>query len=269
MREETGRGRAAPTQGSLDKFNLGLRLMAGAFILFMLVSLFYLYIAFGSSYSLVSKAIFDDRILGALFVSVSAASIVGFLAIIVAIPTAYVMTYSEFRWKSLIETLLIEFPQTFPPATVGLVYLLMLGTGSPINIAYTFPAVIIAKFYVSAPFALSFTLRRFREIHGTGLDVIAQSLGGKTRHILLWVLIPLSTTDLLGGFSLTWARAMGEVSATLVFAGTIQWKTEILPAVVYLTSDTAPEVALAASLVSAVLSILALLLFKWIVGRRA
>ncbi|MFH0896731.1 MAG: hypothetical protein V1850_01615 [Candidatus Bathyarchaeota archaeon] len=242
--------------------------MAGLFILFMLVSLFYLYVAVGRSWSLVVNALFDTRILGALWVSVSSAFIVGALAIVVAIPTAYILTYSEFRGKSLMETLLIEFPQTFPPATVGLVYLLMLGPGSPINIAYTYWAVIIVKFYVSAPFALSFTLRRFREIHGTGLDVIAKSLGGKTRHVLLWVLVPLSTLDLLGGFSLTWARAMGEVAATLIFAGAIPWKTEIFPTIVYLTSQSAPEVALAASLIAATLSIVALTLFKWAVGRR-
>jgi len=251
-----------------DKFSIGLRIMAGAFTLFMLVSLFYLYIAVGSSWSLVANALLDSRILGALWVSVSAAFIVGALAIIVAIPTAYVLTYSQFKGKSLVETLLIEFPQTFPPATVGLVYLLMLGPGSPINIAYTYPAVIIAKLYVSAPFAVSFTLRRFREIHKTGLDVIAESLGGKTRHILFWVLIPLSTIDLLGGFSLTWARAMGEVAATLIFAGAIPWRTEIFPAVVYLSSQSEPQLALAASLIAAALSIVALLLFKSIVGER-
>jgi ABC-type sulfate transport system permease component len=144
----------------------------------------------------------------------------------------------------------------------------MLGPGSPLNIAYTYPAIIIAKLYVSAPFALSFTLRRFREIHRTGLDIIAESLGGKTKHILLWVLIPLSTIDLLGGFSLTWARAMGEVAATLIFAGAIPWKTEIFPAVVYLTSQSAPEVALAASFIAAMLSIVALMLFKLVVGGR-
>ena len=268
MRAETRPGHEGPARESLDKFNLGLRLMAGTFILFMLVSLFYLYVAVGNSLSLVLSALLDSRILGAMWVSVSAAFIVGALAIVAAIPTAYVLTYSEFRGKSLVETLLIEFPQTFPPATVGLVYLLMLGPGSPINIAYTYPAVIIAKLYVSAPFAMSFTLRRFREIHRTGLDVIAESLGGKTRHLLLWVLVPLSTIDLLGGFSLTWARAMGEVAATLIFAGAIPWKTEIFPALIYLTSQSAPELALAASLIAAALSIAALMLFKWIVGRR-
>lgn len=242
--------------------------MAGSFIFFMIISLFYLYVAVGSSWSLVAGALLDSRILGALWVSVSSAFVVGALAICAAIPTAYILTYSEFRGKSLIETLLIEFPQTFPPATVGLVYLLMLGPSSPINIAYTYPAVIIAKLYVSAPFALSFVLRRFREIHRTGLDVIAESLGGKTRHVLLWILIPLSTVDLLGGFSLTWARAMGEVAATLIFAGAIPWKTEIFPAVVYLTAQDEPPVALAASLIAAALSIVALMLFKWVVGRR-
>lgn len=268
MGVEAERRSEASAGRTLDKFNLGLRMMAGAFIIFMLVSLFYLYVAVGNSWNLVAKALLDNRILGAMWVSVSAAFIVGILAVIVAIPTAYVLTYSEFRGKSLIEILMIEFPQTFPPATVGLVYLLMLGPGSPINIAYTYPAVIIAKLYVSAPFALSFTLRRFREIHRSGLDVIAESLGGKTRHILLWILIPLSTTDLLGGFSLTWARAMGEVAATLIFAGAIPWKTEIFPAVVYLTSQSDPPLALAASLIAAVLSIVALMLFKWVVGRR-
>jgi len=268
MHVEAAPGPEAPVERALDKFSLVLRLLAGSFILFMLVSLFYLYVAVGSSWSLVANALFDSRVLGALWISVSSAFIVGVIAIVVAIPTAYVLTYSEFMGKSLMETLLIEFPQTFPPATVGLVYLFMLGPGSPLNIAYTYPAIIIAKLYVSAPFALSFTLRRFREIHRTGLDIIAESLGGKTKHILLWVLIPLSTIDLLGGFSLTWARAMGEVAATLIFAGAIPWKTEIFPAVVYLTSQSAPEVALAASFIAAMLSIVALMLFKLVVGGR-
>lgn len=252
----------------MDKYDVTVYVLALFFILFMLASLFYLYVAVGSSWGLVVNALFDSRILGALWVSVSAAFLVGILALIVAIPTAYVLTYNEFKGKSLIETLLIEFPQTFPPATVGLVYLLMLGPGSPINIAYTYPAVLIAKLYVSAPFALGLTLRRFREIHNTGLDVIAESLGGKTKHVLFWVLIPLSTIDLLGGFSLTWARAMGEVAATLIFAGAIPWKTEIFPTIVLETAQSAPEVALAASLIAAVLSIAALMLFKWVVGRR-
>ena len=63
---------------------------------------------------------------------------------------------------------------------------------------------------------------------------------------------------------------MGEVAATLIFAGAIPWKTEIFPAVVLETSkspDLQP-IALAASLIAAVLSIVALMLFRLIVRER-
>ncbi|MEM2110472.1 MAG: ABC transporter permease subunit [Candidatus Bathyarchaeia archaeon] len=133
---------------------------------------------------------------------------------------------------------MIDLPQMFPPVTEGLVYLLMF---EQIGLAYTYAAVIIAKFYVSAPFAISFATRRFREIRETGLDIIAKSLGAKTRNILGRVLLPLSSRDLLAGFSLTWTRAMGELAATFVFAGAIAWKTETIPALVYLTSKDAPR----------------------------
>ena len=62
--------------------------------------------------------------------------------------------------------------------------------------------------------------------------------------------------------------ALMHVAATLIFAGAIPWKTEIFPSVVYLTSQSAPEVALAASLIAAMLSIAALTLFKLVAGRR-
>lgn len=253
----------------MDRCDLALQVLALFFTLFMLASLFYLYVVAGSSWNLVSRSLFDERVVGALWISVSSAFIVGLLALAVAVPTGYVLTYKEFRGKELVETLLIEFPQTFPPATVGLVYLFMLGPGSPINLAYTYAAVLVAKFYVSAPFALSLTLRRFREINKTGLDTIARTLGGRTKHILLWVLVPLSSRDLLAGFSLTWARAMGEVAATLIFAGAIPWKTEIFPEIVLkYASSPEPELALAASFIAAALSIAALLSFKWIVRGR-
>jgi len=239
--------------------------MACAVIVYMLVSIFYLYVAVGESWSLVVSALFESRVLGAIAISVSSAFIVGGLAIAAAIPTAYLLAYRNFRGKGVLETFLIDLPQTFPPVTEGLVYLLMLGR---IGLAYTYMAVIIAKFYVSAPFAISFAARRFREIRESGLDVIARSLGAKTRHVLGRILLPLSSRDLLAGFSLTWARAMGELAATLVFAGAITWRTEVIPTLVYLTAAETPHVAIAASVIAETLSIVALLSFKWIARGR-
>jgi len=191
---------------------------------------------------------------------------VGGLAIAAAIPSAYLLTYKNFRGREILETFLIELPQTFPPVTEGLVYLLMLGQ---IGLAYTYMAVIIAKFYVSAPFAVSFATRRFREIRESGVDVIARSLGAKTKYLLGRILLPLSSRDLLAGFSLTWARAMGELAATLVFAGAIPWRTEVIPTLVYLTAAETPQVAIAASVIAETLSIIALLSFRLVARGRS
>jgi len=249
-----------------DRFGFTMQILACTFIVYMLISLFYLYVVVGGAWNLVGRALLDSRVLGALTISVSSAFIVGGLAIAAAIPVAYLLAYKDFRGRGMLETLLIDLPQTFPPVTEGLVYLLMFGR---FGLAYTFTAVILAKFYVSAPFTVSFATRRFREIKATGLDVIARSLGAKTRHIMGKVLLPLSARDLLAGFSLTWARAMGELAATLVFAGAIPWKTEIIPSLVYLTAETAPEVAMAASVIAETLSIIALVSFRWITRVRA
>jgi len=249
-----------------DRFGFTMQILACTFIAYMLISLFYLYFVVGGAWNLVGRALLDSRVLGALTISVSSAFIVGGLAIAAAIPVAYLLAYKDFRGRGMLETLLIDLPQTFPPVTEGLVYLLMFGR---FGLAYTFTAVILAKFYVSAPFTVSFATRRFREIKATGLDVIARSLGAKTRHIMGKVLLPLSARDLLAGFSLTWARAMGELAATLVFAGAIPWKTEIIPSLVYLTAETAPEVAMAASVIAETLSIIALVSFRWITRVRA
>jgi molybdate transport system permease protein len=249
-----------------DRFEFAILSMAFAVAVYMLISIFYLYVAVGEHWNLVVNALFDNRVIGATAISISSSFIVGGLAITAAIPTAYLLTYRNFRGKGVLETFLIELPQTFPPVTEGLVYLLMLGQ---VGLAYTYMAVIIAKFYVSAPFTISFAARRFRDIKESGVDVIARSLGARTRHLLSRVLLPLSSRDLLAGFSLTWARAMGELAATLVFAGAIPWRTEIIPTLVYLTAAETPQLAIAASVIAETLSIASLLSFKWIArGRR-
>jgi molybdate transport system permease protein len=248
-----------------DKFEFSINLTASFVIVYMLISIFYLYVAVGENWNLVLGALFESRVHGAIVVSILSALIVGGLAIAAAIPVAYILTYRDFRGRELLETFLIELPQTFPPVTEGLVYLLMLGR---FGLPYTFTAVIIAKFYVSAPFTISFATRRFREIKESGIDIIARSLGAKMRHVLGKILLPLSGRDLVAGFSLTWARAMGELAATLVFAGAIPWKTETLPALIYLAAEENPQIAIAASVIAETLSIVSLLLFKWIAGRK-
>jgi len=241
-----------------NRFSLALVFGAVIFAGYMLISGFYIYLIALITWEKVFPQFVSSRVLGALFISVISSFIVGLLAVLVGIPFAYFLTYREFRMKSTLETLMVDLPQTFPPVTVGLVYLLLLGPSSPVNIAFTFAAVVVAKFYVSSPFMVGFAARRFREVKTRGFDLMARSLGADTKQLLFRIILPLSKRDLLAGFSLTWARAMGELGATMVFAGIIPWKTEVIPTLVFSVSQSEPHTAIAAAVVAETLSIIAL-----------
>ena len=145
---------------------------------------------------------------------------------------------------------------------VGVIYFLVLGPTSPINLAFTFAAVIIAKLIVSSPFTISYTLRKFREIRESKLDLVARSLGANTTDLIFRVLIPISKQDILAGLTLTGARAMGEFGGSLIFAGVIAYQTEILPTYTSRVVNIDPYLALAATAVMTVFALLAIVVVR-------
>ncbi len=210
----------------------------------------------------------DIRFWYAFLISLLSAFVVIILSPIFAIPTAYFLTYKKFKYQNIVESILIDIPQTFPPVAVGVIYLFAFGSNSPINLAYTFFAVIIAKLFVSSPFTLSYTLRKFREIKDSKLDLVARSLGADTKNLIFKVLVPIARKDIIAGMTLSWARAMGEFGGSLIFAGVIMYKTEILPTYANRVVGTDPFLALAATAVLTIFSILAIVFIRSLLEKK-
>lgn len=229
------------------------------FILLLLLLLF--------KFSAVITIIHDTRFWAAFAISLISAFVVILLAPIFAIPTAYFLANQKIRYQGIIESILIDIPQTFPPVAVGVIYLFAFGPGSPVNIAFTFAAVVIAKLFVSAPFTLSYTLRKFREIKESKLDLVARSLGAGTRNLLFGIFIPLAKQDIIAGLTLSWARAMGEFGGSLIFAGVLAYKTEILPTYTNRIVGVDPFLALAATAVLTIFSIIAIVFIRSLLGK--
>lgn len=228
----------------------------------------FIFIIFFYKYSS-ARIIFADSVFWSAFmISLISAFFVVTFSIIFVIPAAYFFTYYNFRYKGFLETLLIDIPQTFPPVAVGVIYLFVFGTHSPINIAFTFIAVIVAKLIVSAPFALSYTLIKFREIHDSKLDLIARSLGADTKDIIFLILIPLAKRDIAAGLTLCWARAVGEFGGSLIFAGVIAYKTEILPTYTNRIVHTDPYQALAATTIMTIFAVLSITAVRYFLSRK-
>jgi len=239
-----------------------LNTLALLWIAWFLLPLILLFIGVSTHSHAAYTVLSDSRFWYALLISVTSSIVVMILAVIFGIPLAYFLAYHELPFKTVIESLLIDIPQTLPPVAEGVIYLVAFGPNSSINLSYTFIAVVIAHLFVAAPFAINATLRKFIEIRESRLDLIARSLGAETKHVLFHVLIPLARRDIARGLTLTWSRAMGEFGGTLIFAGVIAYRTETLPTYANRIVSTDPYLALSATAIMVLFAIITLITIK-------
>ncbi|HEV8551521.1 MAG TPA: ABC transporter permease subunit, partial [Polyangiaceae bacterium] len=144
-----------------------------------------------------------------------------------------------------------------PPAVAGLGLLLAFGregivgrhfAALGVGVPFTSAAVVLAQVFVSAPFFIEAAISAFRAIE-PDLFVIARSLGATPLTVLFRVALPLAVPGLVSGAALSWARALGEFGATLMFAGSLSGRTQTLPLAIYAALETDLRAARALSLV--------------------
>ena len=219
-------------------------------------------------FSAMQPILTDDRFWWAFGISLISAFVVVALTALFVVPMAYFLAYGDFRGKKFLETLLIDIPQTLPPVAVGVIYVFAFGVNSPIHLAFTFLAVVIAKLIVSAPFALGYVLRRFREIRTLKIDLVARSLGANTYTVIFRVLVPMARQDIIAGLTLVWARAMGEFGGSLIFAGVVAYKTEILPTYANRVVHVDPLLALGATAIMVLFALVALTVTRTVLMKK-
>lgn len=260
----------AVNKSSTGRLILILYLLAGVLLCFSVITFLYQYIAAAGSLDGVINALGSNRILTALWLSFLSSVITAFIALILGVPLAYLFAMTHFRGKALLETLAVDVPQTFPPIAEGMIFLLMLGKDSPlhINLSFTFAALVIAKVFVCAPFVVSLTARRFREIRQSGINLTARTLGANPFQVFITVFLPLGFKDIAAGLSLCWSRAMGELGGSLLFAGVIPGKTEIIPTFIATQAHTLTIEALTATILVTTASTIALIAFKRLNARK-
>lgn len=261
----------------MKKFNIFMIISSLFFMAFMLFSIFYLFssLQYGS---LILEYLFSREIILALWISISSSTIVVLISLIFGIPTAWILAYKDFKYKSILETLVVDIPHSFPPGVVGTTYLIMFYPTSfignyfnslGINLINTFWAMVLVKTFISSPFLVSILTMKFREIRSTELEMIAQSLGASAFTTFKDITVPLSFKALVAGSARTWARALGEVAGTIVLAGaTIPGVTQTMPALIVFEAQQSLEKAMTLALILATFSIIILLTFKILMERR-
>jgi molybdate transport system permease protein len=87
------------------------------------------------------------------------------------------------------------------------------------------------------------------------LLIVARTLGQSPAGAFLRVAVPLALPGLVGGAALSWARALGEFGATLLFAGNLPGTTQTMPLAIYMALESDVRVAVALSLLLAAVSV--------------
>jgi ABC-type sulfate transport system permease component len=261
----------------MEKFNGFMLFLASSFSLFVLVSMFYLFTAF--SYGpLIIDYLFSEQVILALWVSISSSTVVMIVSIIFGVPTAWMLANKDFKYKTVLETLLVDVPLSFPPGVVGTTYLLIFQPTSPIgalfnslgiNVINTFWAMVLVKTFISAPFLVGMLALKFRELRESDYETIAQSLGASDFKSFYTIILPLSKNAMVAGSARCWARALGEIAGTIVFAGAlIPGLTQTMPAIIVFEAQTSLPAALTLALILATISISILILFKLLLERK-
>ncbi|MGQ9928184.1 MAG: ABC transporter permease [Chloroflexaceae bacterium] len=211
----------------------------------------------------------------ALLLSMVTTVIATALSIVFGMPLALLLARQQFRGRAIIDSL-IDLPIVLPPAVAGVALLIAFGrrglVGAPlaelgISISFTQIAVVMAQCFVAAPYFVKAATAGFAGVDRE-LEQAAALDGANPGQTLRLITIPLAWPVLFSGAVMTWARALGEFGATIIFAGNLPGRTQTMPLAIYLGFERDLNQALTLAVILLSLSFGVLALVKMVLKQR-
>ncbi|HZW05074.1 MAG TPA: ABC transporter permease, partial [Anaerolineaceae bacterium] len=178
------------------------------------------------------------------------------LIVLFGTPLGYLMGRYSFRGKQLVDTL-IDLPTVLPPSVAGLALLMTFGRRGAfggllesldVQIVFTQAAVILAQTFIAAAFYVRSAALGFAAVDRELLQS-AQLDGANSWQTFRYVTLPLARNAMITGAVMSWARALGEFGATILFAGNLPGVTQTMPLAIYLGFETNLDTALTLSVI--------------------
>jgi sulfate transport system permease protein len=209
------------------------------------------------------------------------ASLIGALInLVFGVLVAWVLVRYTFPFKRLFDSL-IDLPFALPTAVAGIalttIYAPNGWLGQPlasfgIHAAYTRLGVTIALTFIGLPFVVR-TVQPVLEDLDKELEEAAASLGAGRWQTFGRVLLPAILPAAITGFTMAFARAVGEYGSVIFIAGNMPMRTEITPLLIITKLQEydyagATAIAVAMLVVSFALLLPINILQRWSSGRR-
>lgn len=216
----------------------------------------------------------DSGIPNAILLSLLTTACSSLLTVTLGTPLAYFLARWRFTGRRLL-IVIVELPIVLPPTVAGIALLVAAGrrgllgpllNAMGITLPFTTAAVVIAQTFVSAPFFIRAAQAGFSVV-SREIEDAARVDGAAGIGVFRFVTLPLSGTALAAGLTLSWARALGEFGATILFAGSIAGRTQTMTLLVYNVLESNLDAAIWVSLILLGLAFIALLLSQWLSRR--
>ena len=182
-----------------------------------------------------------DETFSPLIISLEVAGLATVITFFAGIALAYGVLQIRSRLAGTIADAVITLPLVLPPTVVGFFLLLFLGKRSAIGSAllaldlplvFTWRAAVIAAVIVSLPLMYRTARGAFEAIDQSMIHA-AQTLSVSNWRIFWRIVLPNARHGILAGLVLSFARALGEFGATIMFAGNIPGHTQTMSTAIY------------------------------------
>jgi len=220
------------------------------------------------------ESIQSRMVIQAIELSLKTTLITVVATVIFGTPVAYLLHHRNLKLAKFADTL-VDLPTVLPPAVAGLALLMTFGRmgwiGKILNlggiqIPFTTAAVVLAQMFIAAPYYIRSTTMGFASI---GCEIKrAAALDGASRwQVFRYIMVPMSWISIINGCILTWARALGEFGATILFAGNLSGKTQTMPLAIYLGFEVNMQSAITLSVLLIGISIIVLVVAKRVLNQ--
>lgn len=225
------------------------------------------------------RAVSSPRVLASYRLTFGAAAIAALVNALFGFLVAWVLVRYTFPFKRVVDAL-VDLPFALPTSVAGIslaaVYsangwlgqwLVPLG----IQVAFTRLGVVVALTFIGLPFVVR-TVQPVLEEFEREQEEAAACLGASRWLTFRRILLPALAPALLTGFSLAFARGLGEYGSVIFIAGNVPMKSEITSLLIITKLeqfDTAGATALAVVMLLASFGLLLLInLLQWWWQRR-
>ena len=177
----------------------------------------------------------------AIALTLKLATLTALILVVVGLPIAYWLSFSRWRWKFLVESV-VALPLVLPPTVLGFYILVAIGPHSPFGrlytnlvghpLPFTFEGLLFASILYSLPFAVQPFATAFDQVDRRLIEA-SWTLGVSRVKTFFKLIIPLSVAGVVTGLVLSFAHTLGEFGVVLMVGGNIEGETRTVSIDIY------------------------------------